>query len=85
MFGRSACSFRGGKLSIMMKLLILSLLSIGAAHSSYALPPSTFGDAIASAGQLSNKLKQKQYTPFTAMATNTDRLPASTVLCGLQS
>ncbi|KAL9693981.1 hypothetical protein quinque_013266 [Culex quinquefasciatus] len=59
----------------MMKLLILSLLSIGAAHSSYALPPSTFGDALASAGQLSNKLKETvAWKTFAGIARESDSL-----------
>ncbi|XP_053681974.1 juvenile hormone esterase [Sabethes cyaneus] len=58
----------------MIKLLVLSLLYIGA-HSSYALPPSTFGDALASAGELSNKLKETTaWKTFAGIARESDSI-----------
>ncbi|XP_058467327.1 juvenile hormone esterase [Malaya genurostris] len=58
----------------MLKLLILSLFYIGT-RSSYALPPSTFGDALASAGELSNKLKETTaWKTFTGIARESDSL-----------
>ncbi|XP_058812191.1 juvenile hormone esterase [Topomyia yanbarensis] len=58
----------------MLKLLILSLLYIGT-RSSYALPPSTFGDALASAGELSNKLKETAaWKRFAGIARESDSI-----------
>ncbi|XP_058058271.1 juvenile hormone esterase [Anopheles bellator] len=57
-----------------IRALILLLFSIGA-HSSYALPPSTFGEALASAGQLSNKLKETAaWKTFTGIARDSDSI-----------
>ncbi|XP_021713257.1 esterase B1 [Aedes aegypti] len=56
------------------RLLILSLLLIGT-HSGYGLAPSTFGDALASAGQLSNKLKETiAWKTFAGIARESDSL-----------
>ncbi|XP_052867374.1 juvenile hormone esterase [Anopheles cruzii] len=57
-----------------IRALILLLFSIGA-HSSYALPPSTFGEALASAGQFSNKLKETAaWKTFTGIARDSDSI-----------
>ncbi|XP_055527970.1 juvenile hormone esterase isoform X2 [Wyeomyia smithii] len=67
-------SYAGGKMYTMIRLLILSLLCIGT-HSSYALPPSTFGEALASAGELSNKLKETTaWKTFTGIARESDSI-----------
>ncbi|XP_055584964.1 juvenile hormone esterase [Uranotaenia lowii] len=61
-------------MSVIMKLLIFSLLTIGA-QSSYGLPPSTLGDALASAGQLSNRLKETvAWKTFAGIARESDSI-----------